>query len=193
VSHQRLGALGDGGEGIDGNIHRALEILARGLDVAARQLVLVGKGDRVDEEVEPAPARLDLGEDGVDAGEIGHVAMAGDDRAEFGRKRLDALLESVALVGQRKLGALRGAGLRDAPGNGAVVCHAQDEPALAGQKAVATRHCISLRFNRPEGSHIAQGIRRFKLRLHTRYGQPLRKSDSSSDRRSSGSIRRTWT
>ena len=71
---------------------------------------------------------------------VGHVAMAGDMRAEFGGQRLDALLEGVALIGQRDLGALVGAGLGDAPGDRPIVGDAEDQAALAGHQALSTRH-----------------------------------------------------
>ena len=38
------------------------------------QLLLVGEGDGMDEEVEPAPALADRREGGVEAGVVGHVA-----------------------------------------------------------------------------------------------------------------------
>jgi hypothetical protein len=62
--------------------------------------------------------------------------MADDDgAAQFGRQRLDALPERLALVGQRDLGALVGEGLGNAPGNGTVVGDTHDEAALAGHQA----------------------------------------------------------
>ena len=56
------------------------EVASRRVDVAAGQLVLVGEGDGVDEEIEPAPVRLDLLEDGVHRRRVGDVAMADDVR-----------------------------------------------------------------------------------------------------------------
>ena len=46
--------------------------------IAAGQFVLVGEGDAMDDEVELAPELLDLGEDRVDGGAVGDVAMADD-------------------------------------------------------------------------------------------------------------------
>ena len=79
----------------------------------------------------PPQLRLELLEDGVHRRRVGHVAMAGDMRAELGGERLDALLQRVALVGERELraGCVRGRG--DAPGERAVVGDAHDQPALA--------------------------------------------------------------
>ncbi len=94
----------------------------------------------MDEEVELAPFLLQPGEDGVDAGHIRHVAMAGDKRADLGGQRLDALLQRVALVGQRDLGALLRNGLGDAPRDRTIVGHAKDQAFLAGHQALTNRH-----------------------------------------------------
>ena len=49
-------------------------------------------------------------------------------------QRLDPLLQRIALIGECKLGALRPAGLGDAPGNRAVVGDPHDQAALAAHK-----------------------------------------------------------
>ncbi len=61
-------------------------------------------------------------------------------RAEFRGQRLDALLQGIALIGERQLGALRGAGLGDAPGDRAVVGDAENQALLAGHQALTNRH-----------------------------------------------------
>ncbi len=111
IGHQLLGALGDGGEGVAGDQQRLGEVRFGRLDIAARQLVLVGEGDAVDDEVELAPELLDLGEDGVDRGGIGDVAMADDMAAQLLGERLDALLQGVALIGEGELGTASAAAL----------------------------------------------------------------------------------
>ena len=65
---------------------------------------------------------------------IGDVAMADDVPADLLRERLDPLLQRVALIGERQFGALRMAGLGDAPGNRPVVGDAHDEAALGPQE-----------------------------------------------------------
>ena len=77
----------------------------------------------------------DGGEDRVDRRGIGDVAMADDEPADLLRERLDPLLQRVALIGERELGALRMAGLRDAPGDRPVVGDAHDQAALAPHEA----------------------------------------------------------
>jgi hypothetical protein len=90
---------------------------------SGRQLVLVGKGDGVDEEVDLAPQIFDLGEDGVERLGLGDVAMADDMGAELGGERLDALPEGLALIGEaRSPRPVGGAGrLGDAPGDRSIV------------------------------------------------------------------------
>ena len=61
VRHQLLGALGDGGERVAADQHRLREIVRRGVDVAAGELLLVGERDGVHEEIERAPFRRDRG------------------------------------------------------------------------------------------------------------------------------------
>jgi hypothetical protein len=94
----------------------------------------------MDHEIELAPELLDLGEDRVDGRTIGDVAVADDRRVEFLRQWLHALLECVALIGERELGAVPPGGLRDAPRNRAVVGNAHYQAALAGKDA--GRRCL---------------------------------------------------
>jgi hypothetical protein len=84
----------------------------------------------MDDEIDLAPALLQPVEDGVERGHVGDVAMADEVRAEFLGQRLDALLEGIALIGERELGALGGAGLRDAPGDGPLLAMPMIRPRL---------------------------------------------------------------
>ena len=56
-----------------------------GVGVAALELVLVGKGDGVDEEVDAAPVLLERREDGVDRGDV--LDIAGQQKIASGRLR----------------------------------------------------------------------------------------------------------
>ena len=129
--HQLLGARGKRGERVAGDEHRLREVLLAGVDVAAVELVLVGEGDGVHEEVELAPGASQLGEDRVHRGRVGDVAGHDELGAELGGERPHALFQRLSLVGERDLGALRRGGLGDAPGDRAVVRHAHDEALLA--------------------------------------------------------------
>jgi hypothetical protein len=65
-------------ERVAGDHQRGLEVLARGVDEAALELVLVGEGDRVDEDVEPAPAAPISPEGAVERGVVGDVRVHED-------------------------------------------------------------------------------------------------------------------
>ena len=67
----------------------------------------------------------------LDASLVGHVARQHELRADLGGERLDPLLDGVALIGERDLGALVVAGFGDAPGDRAVVGDAENDAALA--------------------------------------------------------------
>ena len=56
------------------------------------------------------------------------------------RERLDPLLDGVALIGERDLGALIGHGLGDAPGDRAVIGDAEHDAALARHQFAAVSH-----------------------------------------------------
>ena len=144
VVHDLFGAGGNGGERVDGNVHRPGEVVTARLDIATGQLVLVGKRDRMHDEVDLAPMCLDIGEDGVDAFEIGHVAIAGEEGVQFLGERLDTLLQRIALPGQRDLGALVATGLCDPPGDGAIVGDTHDDAALACHEAGTLNHIGTL-------------------------------------------------
>src|SRR3546814_8895453 len=91
---------------VAGDVERAQEVVAAGLQVLALQLVLVGIGDGMDQEVELAPGLLDGGEDGIDGGVVGDVAgqhHLGADR--FGQ-RAHPPLQGLALEGECEFGAL---------------------------------------------------------------------------------------
>ena len=62
----RGGAFGDFGEGEARDHHRADEIVPRRVGIAALELVLVRKGDGVNEEIERPPFLRDGGECGVE-------------------------------------------------------------------------------------------------------------------------------
>src|ERR1700730_7453605 len=66
--------------------------------------------------------------------------MAEQYGTEFLRRRLDPLLQRVALPGQRDFRARRVAGPGDAPGDRAVVGNSEDHPALALHQTRTLRH-----------------------------------------------------
>ena len=56
-----------------------MKLPSRRVDVAAGELVLVGKSDAVGDEIERVPAAASFGEHRIDGRGIGHVAMADDE------------------------------------------------------------------------------------------------------------------
>ena len=81
--HELFGPLRDGREGIAGDQERFGEVRLGRLDIAAGELVLVGEGDAMDDEVERAPELPHFVEDGVDGRAVGDVAMADDRGVEL--------------------------------------------------------------------------------------------------------------
>jgi hypothetical protein len=100
----------------------------------------VGERYRVHHEIEAAPARRDLIEDGVDGRRVGDVAMASDDSTDFLGQGLDPLLQRIALIGKRQLGALRPAGLGDPPGDRAVVGDPHHQATFAAHETGRFHH-----------------------------------------------------
>ena len=131
VGHQRQRAARDLGERVAGDRQAALEVGLGGVDVAALQLLLVGKGDGVHDEVDLAPLLLQAGEQPVEALLALDVGLLDDLRAQLLDHRQHALAEGRALVGEGHLGAGGVQRLRDAPGDRAIVGDAHDQAALA--------------------------------------------------------------
>ena len=123
------------GEAVARHIVRDPEGLARrALDETAGQRLARRVGDGVHDDVERAPGLLERGEGGVDFGVVGDVELHGELRAERLGERLHAFLELLVDVGERELGAFAMHGLRDAPGDGTIGRHADDERALSAQE-----------------------------------------------------------
>src|SRR4051794_26431306 len=97
-------------------------------------------------EIDAAPFFPDHFERRVDGRGIGDVAMPEQQSVKFARQRLDALFQGIALPGQRDFCARRAAGLRNAPGNRAVVGDAEYHPALALHQARMISHSVSSSF-----------------------------------------------
>jgi len=101
--HHRLGPLGDGDEAVDRDVHGHQEIVERRIDEFAAKLVLVGKADRVDDEIERVPLRLELRKGLVERFRAADVAVDEQARAELFGKRTNALFQSLALIGEGEL------------------------------------------------------------------------------------------
>src|SRR5262249_37817240 len=127
-------------EGITADLQGLVEIVGRRVDVASVELALLGERDRMHDEIERAPGFGNRREHAIEGRGFGNVAMADYETADLGRERLDALLESVALIGEGKLRTLRARCLCDAPGERAIVGDAKDQSALAPQQTSGFDH-----------------------------------------------------
>ena len=108
------------------------KFVARGVGVAALELVLVGEGDGVDEEIERAPllpraSSNDASTEAASSTSQGSTSL----RADRLRQRLDPPAERLALIGEGERGAVSGERPRNAPGDRVVVGDPHDQPALA--------------------------------------------------------------
>jgi hypothetical protein len=145
LSHQRQSATGDLRERVAGDGEAALEVGLGGVDVAALQLFLVGEGDGMDHEVEPAPFILQALEQRIEAPLVLDVGFLDDPEAELLDHRDDALAEGAALVREGELGARGMQRLRDAPGDRAFVGHAHHQATLAFHQVADHRQLAGLR------------------------------------------------
>jgi hypothetical protein len=113
------------------------EGLAAGVDEGevGRDGLARREGDAVEQEVDAVGVLPDLAVEGVDL--LVGANVAGIERrlgAEGADEFLDVLLQALALVVEDELRARLGPGLRDRPGDAALVGHAEDHAGLAGQR-----------------------------------------------------------
>ena len=105
---------GQGDEGIGADIVGHAVGLAAGVDETPRQLVLVGKGDGVDQEIHRAPTLFQRAKACSKAVIIGHVDVDQKIAADTGRQRFHAFAKCVALIGKCQFSALIGQRLETA-------------------------------------------------------------------------------
>ena len=134
--HQRFRTLRRRHERVGADVHRHPEPVTRRVGEAALEVLCRRERDRVDEAVE-ASAEHVCGrcEDAVEVGVGADVALADDVAADRLGQLAHALLDPLALVGERELGALRVEALRDRPRDRALVGDAQHEHLLALEPA----------------------------------------------------------
>ena len=132
IRHQRGGARGRLGEGEARDHHGADEILARRVGVATLQFVLVGEGDRMNQEVDACPiaSRASRRPRRREARSSTSQGITNSEPTDL-RQRLDALAERLALIGEGEFGAVAGERPGDAPGDRVVVRNPHDQAALA--------------------------------------------------------------
>src|SRR5262249_60319607 len=75
-------------------------------DVTPVELILVGKCDGMDQKIDAAPSGLYGSEGGIDRIGFRYVAVADDNTADFLGQRFDTLFQRIALICERKIGAM---------------------------------------------------------------------------------------
>ncbi|MNT05268.1 hypothetical protein D3C72_1398830 [compost metagenome] len=132
VGHQFRRALGHVDEAEGRDVHGQQEAVAGGVvDEGALQLVLVGEGHRVDDEVDRAELFFQLFEGLVHRGVVGDVGLDQQLGADAFGQGTHAALKAFAEVGEGQLGALGGQLRGDAPGDGTGVRDPHDQALLA--------------------------------------------------------------
>ena len=119
-------------ERVGADVEGEPEAVARRVREAALEVLGRRERDRVDEDVEPAAERLpDLAEHAVDVLVGAHVALDHERAVDRLGEVADALLDALALVRERDLGALVGEPAGDRPRDRAPVGDAEDERLLS--------------------------------------------------------------
>ena len=140
VRHDGGGSAGQIGERVAADPHGPEEVVERGIDVPALQLLLVGKGDGVDDEIDAAPGARQTVERGIKARLVLNIAGHHQARAQRFGERLDAPTQRLGLIGEGQLGPMFTKRPGDPPGDRVAVGHAHDQPALAGHKSARRSH-----------------------------------------------------
>jgi hypothetical protein len=136
ATSERLGGLRARDERIGADVDRHPEPVARRIGEATFEILRSGEGDGVDEDVElTVEGRADLSEHAREIVVRSHVALGDERGVDRARKVADALLDALALIGERESRTAVGERLRDRPGDGALVRDAHDERALACEGA----------------------------------------------------------
>ena len=114
-------------EGVHADVHGGVEALpARSVKIAF-QVLPIGEGDSVDQDVQFLELVGRPAEDTSDLIIAGDVAQFDEVGAHGFGKGANAPLERRGGVGKRQLGAMLMQSLGDAPGDGVVIGHSEDQ------------------------------------------------------------------
>ena len=140
--HHRCRPAGDIGEGVAGDVEGAQEGLPVGVEILPGQRPLVRPGDAVDHKINSRPDVAKPAEHRVQGFGFRDIGVEDQFRTKARGQRQDALPERLPLIGDGQLGAMRGQGPGNPPGDGVVVGHSENQaaPALHGGDG---RHRIS--------------------------------------------------
>ena len=135
IRHHLACRLRDLGKGEGRDHHGLVEVPAAGVQIAALQLVLVGKGQRVNDEIDGRPVTGKPVKGLSYRAFMRDIAFHHQVGADRFRQRAQPLAEPLHLIGEGKLGTGLGGGGGDAPGAGAFIRDAHDQAPLAGKKS----------------------------------------------------------
>ncbi len=127
LGHEGSGRAGDGDERVDADVVGDAEAFAAGEEEVVLDLVGGGEGYGVDYGVDGAVGLFDDGEEGVDLGVAGDVALVSSGGGEGGGELFGVALESFVLVADGECRASLGEFLGNAPGDAALVGEAEDD------------------------------------------------------------------
>ena len=124
---QRLEGAAEGGKRKGRNFQCQLEAVARGIQKAAVEILTVGKGYGVDQDVQVAPVVFDQGGSVGDLAVVAHVTLEGKFTAQVLTEGLHPFFNGLAHIveGQARALFLKGGG--DAVGDASVVGKAHDQ------------------------------------------------------------------
>ena len=139
VLHQRRRQPGHAHERMAGDVHRLGEARGRAVEEAALQVFLRREGDRVHQDVEPAPLLVDRLEHRLELARRRDVERQEQRRLQLARQRLDVRPGLLVEVGDREVGAELAERLGAAVGDRAVVGDADDQRLGALQDGMGRR------------------------------------------------------
>ena len=139
--HQRLGAACQRCERIAGNVQTFQKISARRFHIAPRKLVLVRKGNRMNQKIQRPPSFFKSAHHMVYFLIRAHIAGKKMLHINLPRQRLHPFLKRLPLIGERYLCARSMQNLRDPPRDGALIRDPQNETPLAFHKSVCIVLC----------------------------------------------------
>ena len=133
-AHQRRGAAHHANEGIDRDVHRGDEPVARAVHDTRMEILLRAKGDGMQADVDVTPTVADAVEDPARTGHLSRTSrgntISASSVSAIGRTNDSAL---IALKGDREIGALRAKGFGTTIGDEVFIGDANDKRFLAGK------------------------------------------------------------
>src|SRR5690606_37320454 len=109
------------------------ESIFRRIDITSGQLILIGKTNGMNDEVELAPFFLNRFENCINSCSIADIAMPGNKGIQFFSQRLNAFLERLTHIGECEFSTGLTSRFGNTPSDGTVIGYAQNQSALAMQ------------------------------------------------------------